>query len=125
LYGIALAAAPSVTAYPNQKNLNVLWLGGGYDFTPAFTLLLGGYRVLQNNYDPAGCADRKQLSRCSGTLNYYSLVGDYHFSKRTDTYLGIMQSNVSGGPAAAVANTAPAQSVNTNRIVALGLRHVF
>lgn len=125
LYGIALASAPSVTAYPDQKTLNVFWLGGGYDFTPAFTLLLGAYHIAQNNYDPTNCANATQLSRCSGSLNYYSLVGDYHFSKRTDSYFGIMESTVSGGPAAAVENKAPLPSETKNRIVALGIRHVF
>jgi predicted porin len=125
LFGITLAAAPSVTAFPSQKNLNVYWLGGGYAFTPAFTLLAGGYHVSQNDYDTAGCSSRKELARCSGSLNYYSLVGDYNLSKRTDLYAGIMKSTVSGGPAAAVANTAPTPSETSNRIIALGIRHRF
>ena len=125
LFGTPLAGTPSVTAFPSQKNLDVYWLGGGYSFTAAFTLLLGGYHVKQNDYDTAGCSNRTQLSRCSGSLNYESLVGDYNLSKRTDLYGGVMLSTVSGGPAAAVANTAPTPSENSNRIVALGLRHRF
>ena len=125
LFGTTLAAAPSVTAFPSQKNLNVYWLGGGYAFTPGFTLLLGGYHVSQNDYDSAGCSDGKELARCSGSLNYTSLVGDFTLSKRTDLYAGLMLSTVSGGPAAAVANTAPTPSETSNRIVALGIRHRF
>ena len=125
LFGTPLAAAPSVTAFPSQKNLNVYWLGGGYAFTPGFTLLLGGYHVSQNDYDTAGCSSGKELARCSGSLNYYSLVGDFNLSKRTDLYAGVMLSTVSGGPAAAVANTAPTPSETGNRIVALGIRHRF
>jgi predicted porin len=125
LYGISLASAPSVTAYPSQKNLNVYWLGAAYAFTPAFSLLAGGYHISQNDYDPAGCSSAKELARCSGGLNYYSLVGDFNLSKRTDLYAGIMKSTVSGGPAAAVANTAPTPSETGNRIIALGIRHRF
>jgi len=125
LYGVPLAAPASVTAYPQQKNLDVYWGGGGYEFTPNFTLLAGLYHVTQNNYDPAGCANRSQLARCSGALNYYSLVGDFPLSKRSDVYAGMMKSTVSGGPAAAVANTPPATSVTQNRILALGFRHRF
>jgi predicted porin len=125
LFGISLAAAPSVTAFPQQKNLNVYWLGAGYAITPAFNLLAGAYHISQNDYDPSGCSSGKEAARCSGGLNYYSLVGDYALSKRTDVYAGIMKSLVSGGPAAAVANTAPVPSENSNRIVALGLHHRF
>ena len=123
--GVPLAGAPAVTAFPAQKNLNVYWLGGGYNVAPTFTLLLGGYHVTQNDYDAAGCANASQPARCSGSLNYYSLVGDYNLSRRTDLYGGIMQSTVSGGPAAAVANAAPTPSVDSNRIIALGMRHRF
>jgi predicted porin len=114
-------AAMSVTAYDNEKALNVFWLGVQQDFSHAITALLGGYHVSQNGYDcPTNTA-----SGCSGSLNYYSLVGDYHFSKRTDSYLGLMISTVSGGPANAVVNKAPLSSETSNRIIALGIRHVF
>ena len=120
VFGYALSAAPTVDAYPNEEKLNVFWVGGQEDFTSAFSLLLGVYHVLQNGYD---CTAKTEKA-CSGTLNYYSLVADYHFSKRTDTYFGIMDDTVSGGPAAAVANTS-GPSETHNRTVALGLRHIF
>ncbi len=125
LFGVTLAGAPAVNAFPTTKSLNVEWLGGGYAATRAFTLLAGGYHVTQNDYDPAGCANGTQKARCSGTLDYYSLVGEQALSARTDLYAGLMLSTVSGGPAAAVANTPPTPSETTNRIVALGLRHRF
>ncbi len=120
IFGVAVASV-SVTAFPSQKNLNVYWLGGGYDVVPAFTVLLGAYHVSQNAY---ACTSAT-ASGCSGSLNYYSLVGDYHLSKRTDTYFGFMESKVSGGPANAVLNKAPLPSETSNRIIALGIRHVF
>jgi len=128
VFGVPLGAVANVTAYDTQKSLNVYWFGVGQDFTPAFSLLAGLYHVNQNSFlgTSSGCSTTKEQGQClSGSLNYYSLVGDYHFSKRTDSYLGIMIDNVSGGPANAVLNTAPAQSVNTNRIIALGMRHIF
>jgi len=125
LFGIPLSAPASVNAYPNQEVFNVYWLGGGYAFTPALNLLIGGYRVTQNDYDPVNCANRTQSARCSGTLNYYSLVGDFGLSKRTDFYAGFMESTVSGGPASKVANTPPLPSETSNRIIALGMRHRF
>jgi predicted porin len=110
--------AVSVTAFPNQKNLNVYWIGGDYAITSAFSLLAGYYHVSQNDYDSTNCANGKQLARCSGGNNYYSLVADYHFSKRTDTYFGVMESNGSGGLVAGLPNT-------SDRIIALGFRHMF
>jgi len=124
-------ASVTVNAYPNQKNLNVYWIGGGYDFTPAFTLLAGVYHVSQNAYNckgqqiPIPGQAAPSASACSGANNYYSLVADYNLSKRTDLYVGWMDSLVSGGVAAAVANTPPLASENSNRIYALGFRHRF
>ena len=124
LFGYTLAAQASVTAFPQEKVLNVYWIGGGYEITPKFTVLAGAYHV-SNNYDPSGCAARTQLSRCSGALNYTSLAADYFLSKRTDFYAGVMLSQVSGGAAAAVLNPAPTPSENSNRIMAIGMRHRF
>ncbi len=128
VFGYPLSAPASVTAYNNEKTLNVYWLGVQQDFTPAVTVMLGAYHVRQNDYNCPATATTKPASTadkgCAGSLNYYSLAADYHFSKRTDSYLGIMESLVSGGPADAVLNT-KGQSVNSNRIIALGVRHVF
>jgi len=121
IYGVAVASVSTNPFPTGQKNLNVYWLGGGWDFSSAFSLLLGGYHVSQNAY---ACTTPTNKA-CSGSLNYYSLVGDYHFSKRTDSYFGLMESTVSGGPAYAVANKAPLASETSNRIIALGIRHVF
>jgi general bacterial porin, GBP family len=120
IFGYALAAPASVTAYNTQKSLDVYFGGIQQDISPAWSVLTGYWHVAQNEYDcPTSAA-----SGCSGSLNYGSLVFDYHFSKRTDTYFGAMFSLVSGGPANAVLNkTGPSE--NTNRIVAWGWRHMF
>jgi predicted porin len=121
VFGISLAAAPTVDAYDNQKTLNVFWLGVQEDFSPGFSLLVGAYHVAQNDYD----CPKSSAAGCSGSLNYYSVVADYKFSKRTDSYLGFMESTVSGGPANAVIITGTTPAETSNRIFALGLRHRF
>ena len=120
IFGVPVASV-SVTAFPNQEDLDVYFLGVQQNFTPVFTLYTGAYHISQNSYS---CTTGKQ-SGCSGALNYYSIVGDFNLSKRTDIYLGFMDSLVSGGPANAVVNTPPLQSENSDRIFALGLRHRF
>ncbi len=125
-------ASVNVSAFASQKSLNVYWLGGSYDFTPAFTVLAAGYHVSQNSWTagPTGaesCATVNTL--CSGSQNYYSLVGDYHLSKRTDAYVGVMLSRASGGIANGniVKNSTGAivSDTSSNRITAIGLRHSF
>jgi len=122
LYGTTVFSV-NVAPFPNQKNFNVFWVGGGYDFTDKFTLMGAVYRVTQNAFGTgavAGCSSTASAT-CSGNTNYYSLVGDYHLSKRTDTYLGIMKETASGGMAAGF--VAPQEAAN--RTIALGFRHTF
>lgn len=121
IFGVTVAPPINVTAYNNEESLNVYWLGVGQQFTPAFSLSAAVYHIAQNSY---ACTTGAQ-SGCAGALDYYSLLADYNFSKRTDVYLGVMDSLVSGGPANAVLNTPPAPSVNVNVLYALGIRHRF
>lgn len=117
-----------VTAYDTTETLKVYWLGGTQNLSTAFSVSAGLYHVKQNDFQgtATGCSATKAQGACTaGSLNFESLVGDYRFSKRTDAYAGVMFDNVSGGPAQKVLNSGTAVSVNTNRIVALGLRHVF
>ncbi|HXY05810.1 MAG TPA: porin [Burkholderiaceae bacterium] len=120
IYNIPIAPPVNVNPFPGQqKTLNDYWLGIQYQFTPAISVLTGAWHVVQNDYS---CANPATSSGCSGALNYYSIVGDYAFSKRTDVYLGVMDSRVSGGPANAVLNAPPNPSENSNVLYALGLR---
>jgi general bacterial porin, GBP family len=116
-------ASVKVTAFPNQKTLNVFWAGATQEFSSAWLGSIAAYHVAQNSFDcPSSTA-----SGCSGSLNYYSLLVDYRMSKRTDLYGGLMISTVSGGPANAVANSASSglPSETSNRIIAVGMRHRF
>jgi len=130
LFGYTISGV-GVTSFATQKNVNVFWVGGGYDFTPAITVSAAGYHVTQNAWT-AGATGTENCGTvntlCSGAASYYSLVGDYRLSKRTDVYLGVMLSHVSGGIANANIVKSGATIVSdtsSNRITAIGLRHNF
>ncbi len=123
IYGYDIGSM-NVTAFNNQKTQSTFWVGGRQEITSAWSAMLGLYHVTQNGYD---CVTNG--AGCSGSANYYSLVGDYRFSKRTDAYIGIMTSTVSGGIANGniVKNSAGAivSDTTSNRITAIGMRHTF
>jgi predicted porin len=88
------------TAYANgDKQLNVYWTGARYAVTPQFTAAIAYYGEKQFSYATganAGCSSVVSGS-CSGNLHVASVSADYHFTKRFDTYAGVMWSNVSHG----------------------------
>ena len=110
----------------NQKT-DTFWIGGDYNFTPAFNLAVGFYDI-----NPKASSDYAGLSAAgtpnkvngntpaaSGNIYEYSLLADYHFSKRTDVYGGVMYSEYKGDAFSSLA-------YNTkNTIVAFGLRTKF
>jgi predicted porin len=124
LFGYGISSV-GVTSYFSEKKINVFWVGGTQEITNAFSVSAGWYRASQNSWSAGatgseycGDASGKHNTLCSGATNYYSLVLDYRFSKRTDTYVGIMKDTASGGMAAGFVDPG-------NRIIALGLRHSF
>lgn len=93
------------SAYNINKVLKVSFLGAKYNFTKEFSLSGGFYHYDQNDYHftvsdgqtlRAPCSDASAGS-CSGTLNAYSLMADYRFTKRFDVYAGAMYSKVDDG----------------------------
>ena len=94
-----------------QQTTDVLWAGGDYNFTPAFNLAVGFYDIA-----PKQSFDAAQLS---GKIYEYSMLADYHFSKRTDAYVGLMYSQYKG-------DLFPSATFNTsNYIYAVGMRTKF
>ncbi len=90
-------------SFPNTKRLSISWVGLKYAFTPQFDLTGALYRYDQNNYGAtgvkgwtAGCSSNAS-GDCSGSENFISLVADYHFTKRFDTFAGAMWNQVQGG----------------------------
>jgi len=88
------------TAYPNDKILQVYWAGAKFYATPKFDVTVAFYGYKQNAYSSeaalAGCNSNKS-GACSGTLTAASMVLDYRWTKRFDTYFGAMWSSVSDG----------------------------
>jgi len=94
-----------------DQTTDVIWVGGDYNFTPAFNLAVGFYDI-----QPKASSDSKQLD---GNVYEYSMLADYHFTKRTDVYAGLMYSQYKG-------NQYPSATYNTsNYIYAVGLRTKF
>jgi predicted porin len=86
-------------AFPHNKVLEVYWLGAKYTLVSKLDLTVAYYGVRQNSYGVganAGCHGT-QAGTCSGDENVYSFSADYRFTKRFDTYAGIMYSSVQGG----------------------------
>ncbi len=108
------------TAYTTEKTEMVFW--GGVKWTPIAPLDLTAayYGYHQDAYATgadSGCSTNVS-SKCSGDLNAISLLGDYHFTKRFDAYLGGMWSGVTGGLSNGYLNT------NTTAVTT-GLRFKF
>lgn len=97
--GYVLGAVSNVAYAKADKQLNVYWLGARYAVTPQFTAAIAYYGEKQFAYatgTTAGCSTVVSGS-CSGNLNVASISLDYHFTKRLDSYAGMMWSNVSHG----------------------------
>lgn len=86
-------------AFPTNKTLQVFWAGVKYGVTPKFDLLGAYYGYKQNSYGigaNAGCSTNK-AGTCSGTENAVSFLADYRWTKRFDTYAGLMWTQVKDG----------------------------
>jgi predicted porin len=99
--GSATAANNAVnnTAFPHDKVLQVGWAGVKYTMFNQLDLTAAWYGYHQNSYGvgaTAGCSSTV-AGTCSGTETVLSLDADYRWTKRLDTYAGIMYSSVSDG----------------------------
>jgi predicted porin len=130
-YGIAhTSLSPLVAGGPNQID-NVYWVGGNYDFTPAWRLSLGWYHVHQNDFSN-GSAAVSNLGKIAGDQNNYSAMLEYKFSKRTNAYGAIMLTKWNGGLANAVNGSAVSgvtgfgsSGVDSYTAIGVGIRHIF
>lgn len=90
------------STYVNDKVLEVYWAGVRYSVTPDFDLTGAYYGYNQNAYGTganAGCSSNKS-GTCSGTLDAFSVDGDYRLTKRFDVYAGVFYTGVRNGLAA-------------------------
>ncbi len=112
LYGTPIASA---TNLGTDKTFRIGYIGGDYNLTSKFNLAAGYYAIHQDASPNTAAAGAQK----AGDQRYYSLLADYNLSKRTDAYAGMMYQNLGGD---AFPSTTTYQS---NRILALGLRHKF
>jgi predicted porin len=96
--GIPVAAANVTnTAYnANQKVLQVFWTGAKYAITDKLDIMGAWYGYSQSDYNPKPCSNSSS-SKCSGTLSAFSVVLDWRFAPKFDTYAGVMFSEVNNG----------------------------
>lgn len=117
--GYAVApTATSVTTYTNRKTFDIYFAGVTYAVTPAFSTTLAYYDIKQNDYSAGACTTGSNVSTCSGTNQFYSVMGDYKLSKRSDLYAGYMHNGVQGGFSSGFKET-------TNGFFGFGMRHMF
>ena len=115
LYGYTIANPTTAAFTGADQKTNIWFIGGDMNITPALNLAIGFYDQNAKQSD-----DKKQLD---GNIYSYSALLDYHFSKRSDIYAGVMYSQYKGDQ-----YSAPfvAGGDNTsNYITAVGIRHKF
>jgi predicted porin len=84
------------TAFNIQKILQIWWAGARYSPLPKLDLSAAYYQYNQKSFAANGCANTSSAS-CAGELHTGSLVADYHWTKRFDTYAGVQYSLVQNG----------------------------
>jgi predicted porin len=98
----------SNTAFPNDKILKSSWVGARYSFTQDWDLTGAWYHLDQNSFKAGDSCSNTSSAQCSGTENVYSLMTDYRWTKRFDTYAGVAFSKVSDGLANGFLHTSTA-----------------
>jgi predicted porin len=83
-------------AYNIQKIFQISWAGARWSVTPKFDLTAAYYQYNQKSYAANGCTNASAAT-CAGELHDWSLVADYHFTKRFDAYAGFQYSLVQNG----------------------------
>ncbi len=88
----------------SQKIVQIWWMGVKYAINKKTDLTASWYHQLQNDFRvPSTCSVEAGFrASCAGTLNFWSLYADHHFTPRFDGFAGIAYSYVSGGLAIAI-----------------------
>jgi general bacterial porin, GBP family len=123
-YGYSISTATNYGG-SNQAN-NLEWITANVKTSAATDVSVGFYNLNQGGYT------LNNATVGAGAMQWYSLLGNYYFSKRTNLYAGYMLEKLRGtqqgaaGPAAGVTGSYnPGQYYNTNSIAAIGMRHTF
>jgi len=94
-------------AFPRTKTVDVSWIGLKYLITPDFDITGAWYHYSQHSFALISCSTTAS-AQCSGDLDAYSFRLDYRWTKRFDTYAGVMFSKVSDGLASGFLHTSSA-----------------
>ena len=84
------------TAFTINRIMQYSWVGARWSVMPEFDVTLAYYQYNQSSNAANGCRDAS-AGTCAGELHDGSLVADYHWTKRFDTYLGVNYSLVQDG----------------------------
>jgi len=121
-YTVANAAAASATFSAADQTTDVWFIGGDWNITPALNLALGFYDQnpkQSSDYVASATSSLPKTGQANGNIYSYSALLDYHFSKRSDVYAGVMYSQYKG-------DDYPSSVYNSsNYITAVGIRHKF
>jgi predicted porin len=94
-------------AFPRDKKVDVSWIGLKYLITKDMDITGAYYHYDQDSYALVSCSTAAS-AQCSGGLDAYSLRLDYRWTKRFDTYAGVMFSKVDDGLANGYLHTSTA-----------------
>jgi predicted porin len=84
------------TAFSIQRILQISWAGVRYSPIPQLDLSAAYYQYNQKSNNANGCTNNSAAT-CAGELHDGSLVADYHWTKRFDTYAGVNYSLIQNG----------------------------
>jgi predicted porin len=91
-------------AFPNDKKLDISWVGLKYNFSKDFDVTGAWYHYDQKSYAATKCSTNS-AGNCSGNENVASIRFDYRMTKRFDVYLGGAWSKVEDGLSAGFLHT--------------------
>jgi predicted porin len=91
-----ILSIPNNAGFNIQKILQISWAGARYTPIPQLDLSAAYYQYNQKSFNANGCSNIS-ASSCAGELHDASLVADYHWTKRFDTYAGVNYSIVQNG----------------------------
>jgi predicted porin len=118
IYGTSM----TVTPYNNTtKPFDMFFVGGDYNVTHNLNVAVGVYNLVNQAFTKS---DGTTVGSLKGNEFAYSFLADYHFTKRTDVYAGLMYVTFDNG---ALSTTVGYNGGNntSNYIAAVGMRHKF
>ena len=126
-YGYSISQATNYQG-SNQAN-NLVWITANVQTSAATDVSVGFYNLNQAGYTTGiNGTTNTNTPIGAGAMQWYSLVGNYYFSKRTNLYAGYMLEKLRGtqqGANGPVSSYTTGNYYNTNSIVAIGMRHTF